>query len=155
MKRLYEKFNSKDTKEDSFFVAKIKRESRRWNLKSWKEYENYLLEEKITNQYLWEIYLKKLESPLREESIKYQEYDLSKEEIKYEERPSYWKYMSDLPMALGILSDRESQVIKCMFWYEKSKQCLGKEILIKKAMKKIKDCLLAIEDVSSKEKIIF
>lgn len=89
-------------KGESFSVAKLKKDSKEWDLKSWKDYGKFLLEEKITDQNLWEIYLRKLEVPLRESYINPKRYinlsmrpkdDLSKEEK--EEQKELKKFIKD------------------------------------------------------------
>lgn len=56
-------------------IANLEKKSRKWNSNDFKKYEKFLLDENITSQKLWEIYLKKLESPQREKYLPFDRYD--------------------------------------------------------------------------------
>ena len=146
-------------------VWKIRRESRRWTTEQFKKYEEFLLEEKITNQKLWEVYLRKCERYLRESSIELEKYDdlaCTDNEIKNwlpdideEYTGKYAFFKPYLPSALRQLTLREKKVIKGIYWDNKTNHQLGEKLSIRrnavqdckeKALSKMKNYLLEIEE---------
>ena len=141
----------------------VKKDSKEWTLLDWKNYEQFLSEDQIKDQNLWEIYLDKLETPLRETLINPKRYDhlanklmTSSYKKKEEDTPSYLiKYGKYLHGALKTLSYREREVIEGVFWDGKTERRLAREMGIdktvvaiykKRAMEKIKEYILNIQD---------
>ena len=144
---------------------KIRRESRRWTKEQFKKYEEFLLEEKITNQGLWGVYLRKCERYLRESSIELEKYDelastdndirdwLS--DVDESQTGKYAFFKPYLPSALRQLTLKQQKVIKGIFWdgetdYELGRIFSAKRSMVRscknKALLKMKNYLLEIQE---------
>ena len=155
---------------ESLCPHQLKRESKKWNLEDWKNFETYLKEERPEDQALWEIYLKKLETPLREALISHKRYNIQAKRIpaeRYDEndqdRPSYCRYEKHLHGSIKILSGREREIIEGIFWDGKTERRLARELEInktavsiykKRALDKIKEYMLNIHDEKKRKKRI-
>ena len=159
MKRLF----TRPSKGESLCSHEVRKNSKKWSLQDWKDYEQFLSEEQITDQALWEIYLKKLETPLRELLIEPEQYDFLSGKLKAQFLPEdekvrkgpYLKYKKHLYDAIKTLSDREWEVIEGIFWDQKTQRQLARKMNISKtvvavyaerAMKKIKAYILNIQN---------
>ena len=119
---------------------KIQEISKKWSSEQWQEYEKFLVQNQITRQALWEIYLKKFEKYQREETIAPKKYDKLAEKIPItndlnerkskglSKRMTFFKpYVA---LSMKILSKREREIIKGIFWGNKSESQLAKKLSI-------------------------
>ena len=141
----------------------IEASAKKWDSKTFWEYEKFLLETNITNQALWEIYLKRYQRYQREELIKPEVYDelactnndikdwMGSKKGEYTDKLAFFKEY--LPMAMDTLGKKEKAVIKGIFWQNKSERQLAKEFFLsrrsiadykKRGMERIKKFLLAV-----------
>ena len=145
-------------------AVQIKKISKTWNRKQWKDHERFLAENQIIDQKLWKIYLEKFETYQREETIAPSVYDelatteltvvnfMGSDDEKFTNNFAFYK--KHLALAMKMLTQKEKRVVEGVFRDEKSERQVGVDLSIsqstvskykKNAMAKIKRFLEEIE----------
>ena len=116
----------------------LRREAGRWTKRQIREFENYLLDEKITDQGLWNLYLRHYKRYLREWTLPPEIYDVlanTKNDIRkwIDEAEGnctdkYNFHMKYLASALRVLSLKEAQVIRGIYWDNYTERGLAKKL---------------------------
>lgn len=104
----------------------LRQEAGKWNKNQVQELENYLIKEQITDQALWNLYLKHYMRYLREWTLPFEVFDVLAntendiriwiDETEGSCSDKYNFYMNYLASAIRILSLKEAQVIKGIYW---------------------------------------
>ena len=122
----------------------IGRISRKWDSEQWREYEQFLIQNHITRQSLWDVYLKRFERYQREETINPKRYDKlaatastvndflgGKNDEVFAGKFHFFKPYIHLSMK--TLSKREREVIRGIFMEEKTEVQLAKRFSISRS----------------------